>query len=1399
MSSVKGPAYTRLNSDYLPTSTPPSRSSSPALPVSDQYAYSTSLRRSEPDSSIHIGIGGGQSGYGQPSSARHDQPGGGAGPGHASAGPGGYNHHPFAHTTSPVTPSSHYATQTIDAVCSALSTNPTNGLASATVPAIRELSGPNEFEVAAKDPVWKKFAGQFYESPLILLLLGSAAISAVVGNYDDAASIIGAIVIVVTVGFVQEQRSEKSLDALNKLVPHYCHLIRDGNKTTQLANVLVPGDLITFSTGDRIPADIRLTAAHHLDIDESTLTGETHPARKQVDAIIDGNVGVGGLPISERRNIGFMGTLVRNGRGEGIVVGTGVQSEFGVVFAMMQEIGDRKTPLQLSMDELAKKLSAISFGVIGIICLIGVIQKRSWLEMFTIGVSLAVAAIPEGLPIVVTVTLALGVLRMSKRKAIVKKLPSVETLGSVSVICSDKTGTLTTNVMTVTKAYTVDDGVFDIDVGPPMLTPDDARSRLFLIGNICNSSYTDRGRKNVGQATEVALMNVLPVVGLRDQREFFTRKLEVPFTSEHKFQSISGTFTNQPADRETTYLSGAIEVVLSKCRFYLRADHATAALDAGTYNLVLAKATELASSGLRVIGMASGPDPDALVFAGFQAMMDPPRKGVDKAIAQLSAGGIQVVMITGDSEQTALSIARQLGIRVNPGSSGCLLGKDIDLLSQRQLTDRIAGVSVFARTTPRHKMAIIEAFQSRGAVVAMTGDGVNDAPALKMADIGVAMGRGGTDVAKEAADVILVDDNFATLLPAVEEGKSIFLNIQNFLVFQLSTAVSALSLITLSTALGLPNPLNAMQILWINVIMDGPPAQSLGVDPVNRDIMRRPPRPKNTPILSRRLLQRVAFSAIVIVSGVLFVLARELGDGSMASRDQTMTFTSFVFLDLASALQNRGLNVPLLFGAPNKLLLLTVSISFLAQLSLIYVPFLQSVFQTEALSFRDFSVLLTIAGSRAAGQDVDLPSLAFPSRAFGQRCGDKIRLVRDATVHANKQRVYLHHHFFPFILCRLDESFNFPAGDRRLSLAADFGPQPAGGALSSRVHNGADSYYVLNDIICINVCHIDSEWKLCPLAPRPHHGFGHRPQSPAATDFKFRIREALAAAVRLTSCGVSVGNPLSLEPEVGVFKATNWDTHDYALYAAREYGLKVILPLTDDYNYYTGGKYTFLNWRNVSIANKGAEFYTNEQVVTDYLAYVYQFLTRINSYTGVIYGDDPTIAAFETGNELGAYMGKEGYPPAVWTYRVAAMMKAFAPRILVLDGSDGFWNYTTHLASPSVNVTLVDILSDHMYPPNIGYLSTEVGIAQTASKPIFIGEWDWTGENGGNSVDEFVQYLESTPSIIGDMTWSLFTRDQQCCNFVQHDDGYSMYYPNGNTPALQTNILKVVQHNYRYV
>ncbi|KAG8913375.1 High affinity Ca2+/Mn2+ P-type ATPase-like protein [Tulasnella sp. 408] len=419
------------------------------------------------------------------------------------------------------------------------------------------------------------------------------------------------------------------------------------------------------------------------------------------------------------------------------------------------------------------------------------------------------------------------------------------------------------------------------------------------------------------------------------------------------------------------YMKGSIEAVLQRCKFYFVSEESTPGLDASTRAVILKRAEEVASRGLRVVASAYGygsvdsidgqsASTPNLVFTGFQAMMDPPRKGVADAVSLLQSGGVQVVMITGDAEQTALSIARQLGLRVQSGAGSCLTGAMIDQMSERQLQERVGSVTVFARTTPKHKMAIISAFQSRGAVVAMTGDGVNDAPALKMADIGISMGKSGTDVAKEAADVILVDDNFGTILSAVEEGKSIFHNIQNFLSFQLSTAVAALSLITLSTLFQLANPLNAMQILFINILMDGPPSQSLGVDPADRSVMNRPPRKKDAPIINARLISRVLFSAAMIVSGVLFIYMYELSDGSMSRRDQTMTFTCFVFLDLVSAIQNRGLACGLL---QNRILLTTVSVSLMVQLGLIYFPFMQAVFQTESLSLRDLFTLICLAGT----------------------------------------------------------------------------------------------------------------------------------------------------------------------------------------------------------------------------------------------------------------------------------------------------------------------------------------------------------------------------------------------------------------------------------------------------
>ncbi|WVF71232.1 calcium-transporting P-type ATPase, PMR1-type [Kwoniella sp. CBS 6097] len=897
------------------------------------------------------------------------------------------------------TPSAIYAHKSIEETISALSTHATQGLPTSSLATLLARCGPNEFELPPTDPLYLKFAKQVYENPLILLLMGSSVVSALMGNYDDAACVVVAVGIVLTVGFVQEQRSEKSLEALNKLVPHFCHLIRNGHPLTPLANALLPGDLVTFSVGDRIPADIRLITAVSLEIDESALTGETRPARKNTDMCERGegedtHGEGGGKALGERHCMAFMGTLVRSGHGSGIVVGTGKDTEFGVIFSMMQDVEEKRTPLQLDMDDLAKRLSIFSFGVIGIIFLIGVLQKRDWLEMFTIGVSLAVAAIPEGLPIVTTVTLALGVLRMSKRKAIVKKLPSVEALGSVSVICSDKTGTLTKNEMTVTHVYSVDDLV-DLNphlaaassFGPrrpdiPEFVPSQAILKTALVGSVCNNAFKNEQGINVGQATEVALLNVLPVLKADDQRKNFARKHEIPFSSETKVMSVTGSLNG---GSEMVYLKGAVEQVLARCRYYFVTDSSTPSLDASTQKIILDRATEVSKRGLRVIAMAYGfpstsnkgdANESNLVFVGFQAMLDPPRKGVSHAISALHGAGVQIVMITGDAEPTALAIARQLGLKVNPssmdsssstissaltaGASSCMLGSQIDQLSERELIERVPGISVYARTTPRHKMAIVKAWQMRGAVVAMTGDGVNDSPALKMADIGISMGKSGTDVAKEAADVILVDDDFASILPAVEEGKSIFYNIQNFLSFQLSTAVAALSLITLSTFFKLANPLNAMQILFINILMDGPPAQALGVDPVDKEVMRRPPRKKGDHVLSRRLMVRVAFSAAMIVFGTLYIYARETSDGSMSRRDQTMTFTGFVFLDLVSALQNRGLTCPMF---RNRMLFLTVSISFICQLLLIYVPLLQHIFQTEALSMRDLFMLLGLAGT----------------------------------------------------------------------------------------------------------------------------------------------------------------------------------------------------------------------------------------------------------------------------------------------------------------------------------------------------------------------------------------------------------------------------------------------------
>lgn len=638
------------------------------------------------------------------------------------------------------------------------------------------------------------------------------------------------------------------------------------------AKELVPGDVVCLHTGDRISADVRLITATNLQVDESSLTGETVLCHKNAEPLVH----VGKDPsISEQENIVHMGTLVCTGHARGVVVATGLKTEFGKTFADMKDVEARKTPLQLQMDELGKQLSMISFAVIGVIGLVGVFQGKQLLEMFTIGVSLAVAAIPEGLPICVTVTLALGVMRMSSKNAIVKKLPAVEALGCASVVCTDKTGTLTENRMTVTQIYSPTlSGVVSVQGSRSNVLSGEAifggttisvadypcLVQLLEIGCLCNNASLN-GDVIVGQPTEGALLVAACRLGVQDRRPAYDRISEIPFDSDLKRMEVK---CRSPTGVMVTYMKGALESVFEQCNTVCGKDGEPVPITTQVRERIFAEASMMASQGLRVLALAQGTQLNALTFVGMVGIEDPPRHGVDAAINRIRQTGVKVIMITGDSCETARAIGQKIGC-YDPLTDRVLSGKEIERLSVGELGEALEGVTVCYRTSPRHKLSIVRALQARDHVVAMTGDGVNDAPALKAADIGVAMGRGGTDVAKEAAHMVIVDDDFSTIVAAIEEGKCIYFNIKNFLTFQLSTSVAALLLVALSNFFNLPNPLNPMQVLWINIIMDGPPAQSLGVEPVDPEIVRRPPRKRSDNILSRPLMLRVITSGILIV------------------------------------------------------------------------------------------------------------------------------------------------------------------------------------------------------------------------------------------------------------------------------------------------------------------------------------------------------------------------------------------------------------------------------------------------------------------------------------------------------------------------------------------------------
>ena len=863
---------------------------------------------------------------------------------------------------------------TVSDVVEATRTNIDTGLNQSEVTQRRSYHGFNEFEISKEEPLWKKYLGEF-NNPLILLLLASALISLIMKQFDDAVSITVAIIIVVTVAFVQEYRSEKSLEALAKLVPPQCHCIRNGQVETFLARELVPGDIVHLMVGDRVPADLRLVEAKNLLVDESSFTGECMPNLKTTKEMQNGSDKE--HEIQEYPCVTFMGTMVNAGRGRGIVIGTGENSRFGELFKMMQEEEVPKTPLQMNMDTLGKQLSFYSFCIIGVIMLLGWLQGRGLLEMFTISVSLAVAAIPEGLPIVVTVTLALGVMRMANRKAIVKKLPIVETLGCADVICSDKTGTLTKNEMTVTRIYGADGSQAEVTgvgynaIGDVICNGEvvieqshSSISKVIEVGCICNDAeITPDGLH--GQPTEGALIAVAWKLHINHIRDLYLRLEEMPFNSDTKYMAVKCTPKYGEHDLESKehmfFVKGALERILNNCSKFYNQGHLES-LSEKRIQDYYHQASMMGNSGLRVLAMAYGPSMNNLVFVGLVGIIDPPRPGVKKAIEQLIQGGVDIKMLTGDAEETAKAIAARLGLYTH--GNHCLSGKEVENMSDDELSRVIDKVTVLYRTTPKNKNKIVRALKRNGHVVGMTGDGVNDAVALRSADIGISVGTG-TDVSKEAADMILVDDDFSVVLSAIEEGKSIFYNIRNFVRFQLSTSIAALSLIAVCTVTKLPNPLNAMQILWINIIMDGPPAQSLGVEPVDHDVIKQPPRKVKDPIITQNLIISILISATIIVTGTLWVFWRELSDNKITPRDTTMTFTCFVFFDMFNALSCRSQTKSVfqigLFT--NKMFVVAVGGSIVGQLLVVYFPPLQAVFQTEALYLSDFLFLIVLTSS----------------------------------------------------------------------------------------------------------------------------------------------------------------------------------------------------------------------------------------------------------------------------------------------------------------------------------------------------------------------------------------------------------------------------------------------------
>ncbi|MCS7284077.1 MAG: cation-translocating P-type ATPase, partial [Anaerolineae bacterium] len=860
-------------------------------------------------------------------------------------------------------------TRTVEDVLSELQTTP-DGLSSAE--AARRLTqyGPNELQEVRRISPWSILLAQF-KNVLIIILLIAVALSAILGHAVEAIAITVIILFAAGLGFIQEYRAERALEALREMAAPTATVLRDGDDVEIPARELVPGDVILLEVGDRVPADARLIEAVNLQAEESALTGESVPVEKLTAPLPKAD-----LPIGDRRNMVYAGTVVTYGRGRAVVVATGMQTEFGKIAQLLQTVESGRTPLQENLDKTGHVLARAALVVVALIVSLGLIRGQPFLDMFIFGIALAVAVVPEALPAVVTISLAIGVQRMVKRNALVRRLPAVETLGSVTVICSDKTGTLTTGEMTARRLYVAGrfldvsgagyapQGTFSengrtVDPSDPDLQ---ALLRAATLASDARLAQTN-GRWHIkGDPTEGALVVAAAKAGLHkpDLEQMYPRIGEIPFTSETKRM----TTLHETSEGPVAYSKGAPEVILASCT-HQWLNGTVVPLDSATREKILQIAQDMANEALRVLAVAYKPNTrleDAereMIFLGLVGMLDAPRPEVKAAIRTCEQAGIKPVMITGDHPVTALAVARELGM-LKTGK--VVTGSELEAMSDEELEREVENIEVYARVSPAHKLRVVTALQKRGHIVAMTGDGVNDAPALKKADIGVAMGITGTDVSKEAADMTLLDDNFASIVAAVEEGRTIFGNIKKYLMYLLSSNVGEILLMAGASLLGLPLPLTAVQILYVNLATDGLPALALSVDPPDPDLMRRKPRNPRTSILSRPVVALMATGGIwsAIVNLSLFTWA--INSGRSAAEAMTMTFVSLVLIQFFKAYNFRS-DYHSVFVRPfaNKWLNLAILWELTLLCVVVYLPLLHKPFGTYSLPLIDWAIVLGAA------------------------------------------------------------------------------------------------------------------------------------------------------------------------------------------------------------------------------------------------------------------------------------------------------------------------------------------------------------------------------------------------------------------------------------------------------